>query len=89
MTIYVNKINQQFFPFSPEYSSWEDWVGNFIIYYGQENIPVTSENDWKVTANSIYQTTTFSAFPLMDPDGYSSWQPWAEAVSQSINGKSH
>jgi hypothetical protein len=89
MTIYVNKLNQQFFPFSPEYSTWEDWNGNFIIYYGQLNIPHTSEENWKDTANVIASTLTFTAFPVPMPDTYENWQDWANEVVTIINGKSH
>ena len=89
MTIYVNKNNQQFFPFSPELSSWEDWNGNFIIYYGQLNIPYHPEENWKDTASVIASTFTFSAFPIPTPDTFDSWQDWANEVTLSINGKSH
>ena len=47
MTFFVNKNNQPFFPIVPDLMSWEDWNGNFIIYYGQMNVPVTSEENWK------------------------------------------
>jgi len=89
LTTYVNKHNQQFFPFVPELSSWEDWNGNFIIYYGQLNIPHTSEENWKDAASLIASTFTFSAFPIPDPDTFENWQDWANEVSLSINGKSH
>jgi hypothetical protein len=89
MTIYVNKTNEQFFPFSPELSSWEDWNGNFIIYYGQLNVPYNLEENWKDTANVIAGSATFSAFPIPMPDKYDNWQDWANEVTLSINGKSH
>jgi len=89
LTTYVNKHNQQFFPFVPELSSWEDWNGNFIIYYGQLNVPHTSEENWKDAASLIASTFTFSAFPIPDPDTFENWQDWANEVSLSINGKSH
>lgn len=89
MTTYVNKINQQFFPFNPELSSWEDWNGNFIIYYGQINIPHDTEENWKNTASVIASTFTFSAFPIPTPDTYDNWQDWANEVTLIINGKSH
>ena len=89
MTVYVNKNNQQFFPFSPESSSWEDWNGNFIIYYGQLNIPSDTEENWKNAASVIASTFTFSAFPIPTPDTYDNWQDWASEVSLIINGKSH
>jgi hypothetical protein len=89
MTIYVNKNNQQFFPFSPEYSTWEDWNGNFIIYYGQLNIPHNKEENWKHTAEVIASTFTFAAFPIPTPETFDNWQDWANEVTLIINGKSH
>jgi hypothetical protein len=89
MTTYVNKNNQQFFPFSSELSTWEEWNGNFIIYYGQLNIPYHSEENWKDTASVIASTFTFSAFPIPSPETYNKWQDWANEVSLIINGKSH
>jgi hypothetical protein len=82
-------INEKFFPFSTNFSSWEDWNGNFVIYYGQLNIPQTSEEEWKDAANTIAGSVTFSAFPIPSPEKYDNWQDWAEDVALSINGKSH
>ena len=89
MTTIVHKNNQPFFPIGSDYMSWEDWNGNFIIYYGQENVPFTSEEEWKITANVIAGSATFSVFPIPLPDKFEAWQDWAQAVTQSINGKSH
>jgi hypothetical protein len=89
MTTFVNKNNQQFFPFSSKHSTWEDWNGNFIIYYGQLNIPYNTEENWKDTADSIASTFTFSAFPVPSSETFENWQDWADEVSLIINGKSH
>ena len=70
-------------------SSWEDWNGNFIIYYGQLNIPYNPEENWKDTASIIASTFTFSAFPVPTPDDFENWQDWAKEVTLIINGKSH
>lgn len=79
---------EAFFPISPDYMSWEDWNGNFIIYYGQEPIGTSSEEEWKVVANQIAELQTFSAYPIPDPDIFDNWQDWAKEVSVSINGPS-
>ena len=79
---------EAFFPVSPDYMSWEDWNGNFIIYYGQEPIGTSSEEDWKVVANQIAELQTFSAYPIPDPDIFDNWQDWAKEVGESINGPS-
>jgi len=77
---------QQFFPFLPEYSTWENWNGNLIMYYGEEPIPYVEEQDWKVTANNVAQLPTFSVYPVPLPDLYENWQDWAREFTLIING---
>ena len=79
---------EAFFPVSPDYMSWEDWNGNFIIYYGQEPIGTSSEEEWKVVAAQIAELQTFSAYPIPDPNIFDNWQDWAKEVGVSINGPS-
>lgn len=79
---------QQFFPFLPDYMSWEDWNGNLIMYYAEEVIPYSQELDWKVTANNVAQLPTFSAYPVPLPDLYDDWQDWARQFALIINGPS-
>ena len=79
---------EAFFPFSPDYMSWEDWNGNFILYYGQEPIGVSIEDDWKTIASQIAQLQTFSAYPISDPAIYENWQDWANEFTLIINGLS-
>ena len=79
---------QQYFPFSPEYSTWEDWNGNVAIWYGQENIPQVSEAEWQSAAQQIMETPTFAVFPISSPNTFETWQEWAEDFSQIINGPS-
>lgn len=89
MTIYVKKDNQPFFPYTPELMSWEDWNGNFLIAYGQMNIPVNTEENWMETARVIASNTSFAAFPIPNPETYSDWKAWAWDVTQVINGPTH
>jgi hypothetical protein len=77
------------FPFLPDYSTWEDWNGNFIMWYGQETIPAESEANWQSAAEQIMQTQTFSAYPVPEPKTFASWQDWALALTSAINGTSH
>ena len=79
---------EQFFPFGSDYSSWEDWNGNLIIWYGQETIAYNTEENWKDTANNVAQLPTFSAYPVPDPDLFENWQDWANQFTQIINGPS-
>ena len=79
---------QQFFPFSSKYSTWEDWNGNFVIWYGEENLPQEPEDNWRSVAQHIASVTTFLAYPIPSPDKFENWQDWADEVSLSINGPS-
>ena len=80
---------QQFFPCIPDNMDWEAWNGNFIIYYGQENVAYNSEDNWQNTAQSIAQSPTFSAYPVPDPGLFDDWRNWAKEVTLIINGPSH
>jgi len=80
---------QQFFPFGTDHMEWEDWNGNFIQWYGEENIPYHTEENWKITAKSLEQSPTFSAYPLPNVDGFDNWQDWANEVTLIINGPAH
>lgn len=80
---------QQFFPFSPEYSSWDDWNGNLAISYGELNIPFNPEDDWKTTAQLVSGNTAFAAYPIPSPETFDNWQDWATQFGQAINGQSY
>lgn len=79
---------QSYFPFSSQYSTWEDWNGNLIIWYGQETIPTASEADWRQAAEDIAELPTFAAYPVPTPDSFETWQEWADEFSLTINGPS-
>jgi hypothetical protein len=79
---------EQFFPCLPDYSSWEDWNGNLIMFYAEEAIPYMPEDQWQVTANNVSQLPTFQSYPVPDPAGFEAWQDWALAFTQIINGPS-
>jgi hypothetical protein len=79
---------QQFFPVTPNDMSWEDWNGNFILYYGQEPIAYHPEEEWQIAATQIASLPTFSLYPIPMPDSYETWQEWAIEVTEIINGKS-
>jgi hypothetical protein len=79
---------QGFFPFIPDYSTWENWNGNLIMYFSEEIIPYCSEEEWRVTAKNLVQLPTFLTAPVPDPDLYEDWQDWAHQCSIIINGSS-
>lgn len=79
---------QQSFPFSSEFSRFEDWNGNFIIWFGEQNIPYNNDERWKETAKVIASTSFFEVYPIPFPDTFERWQDWADEVAMIINGTS-
>lgn len=79
---------QDFFPYLPQYTDWETFNGNLIMFYAEELIPFSSEADWMVTAKNIAQTPAFSVYPVPDPERFASWQDWANEFTLIINGPS-
>jgi hypothetical protein len=77
---------QSFFPFTPNFMSWEDWNGNLVMFYGEEPIPALPEEDWKQVANNVAQLATFLNYPVPDPQLYENWQDWALEFTEIING---
>lgn len=78
----------QYFPFSPDYSSWEDWIGNLTIYFGSEPIGITPEEDWQAGATQVMNLSTFAAYPVSAPETFENWQEWANDFTQIVNGPS-
>ena len=76
------------FPFLPDYMTWEEWNGNFVIYYGEEPVSISPEEEWQTTAMQIMNLPTFSAYPVSSPDNYINWQDWAHDLAATINGPS-
>lgn len=66
--------------------SWEDWNGNLAIYYSQEHILFSDEENWKNTANHMASLATFQPFPVPNPDNFETWQDWAEEFTLTVNG---
>jgi hypothetical protein len=79
---------QQFFPCVASSMTWEEWNGNFIIYYGQETLPDLPEIQWREAADQIAELPTFSVFPIPGSATFETWQDWADDVTTIINGPS-
>ena len=78
---------QNVFPFLPQYTTWENFNGNLVMYYGQEPIPYNIEADWQITAKNIAQLPSFSSYLVPDPTLFSKWEDWANEFVLIINGK--
>jgi hypothetical protein len=81
-------MEQQFFPFSPEYSTWDDWNGNLLHFYGEQPIPVLPEDQWQEVAKNVIEIPFFSAYAVPDPLSYETWHEWAEEFTLTVNGPS-
>ena len=79
---------QQSFPFSTEFARFEDWNGNFLIWFGEQPIPYNTEERWQETASAIAALSFFEVYPIPFPETFETWQDWADEVAQLINGKS-
>ena len=73
----------------PEYSSWDDYNGNLVMFYGREPIGHVTEEDWKMVAAQVAQLPTFENYPVPNPEIYVKWQEWAKDFTQIINGPSY
>ena len=80
---------QTFFPFIPEGSDWQSWNGNLVLFFSEEPIPYTPEEEnWRMVAKNVSQLPTFEVFPVPDPDLFETWQLWASEFTLIINGPS-
>ena len=79
-------VLKQFFPFVPDYMSWEDWNGNLLVFYSEETIPYNTEDEWRTTADNVAQLPSFAKYPVPDPDLFENWQDWAREFTLIING---
>lgn len=79
---------QQFFPYVPQYISWENWNGALIQFFSEEPIPYNPETNWRETAKAACELPTFAAYPVSDPDRFKNWQDWALDFTEIINGPS-
>jgi len=84
----TNRIVQSF-PFGTAHTTFEDWVGNFIQWYGEQGIGQGTENNWTEIADQITGCPSFSAYGLQSAEKYQTWQDWAADISLAINGPTH
>lgn len=78
---------RQIIEFSPEGSTWADWNGNMLHYFGEEPIPyIDDELQWQEVARSIVQLSTFMNYAMPDPDTYDDWKMWANDFIEVVNG---
>lgn len=75
-----------FIPFLPAFSSWEDWNGQVIHYFGEQQFPVVLEENWQELARAISVSPLFDEYGVPRPETFERWQDWATALTSLING---
>lgn len=73
-------------PFLAQDSTWENWNGSMLHYFGEEPLPMVSEENWSQFASSMQSLSTFSVYGIPGPDEFTDWRDWAESVILAVNG---
>jgi hypothetical protein len=68
--------------------TWENWNGNLIHYFGEEQLPYLPEENWADFARVMGSLTTFSSYGFPGPEMYTDWRDWADAIIIIVNGPS-
>ena len=84
----MTNVYQQSFPFSSQFTTFGDWNGNLLLWFGEQPIPYNTEERWKETASTVAELPFFEVYPIPYPDTFEKWQDWADEVALLINGKS-
>ena len=72
--------------FLPDFATWEEWNGNLVHFYGEEQFPFLPEAEWATVARAVAVSPTFDKFYVPDPVTFPSWQEWAKALITNVNG---
>lgn len=72
--------------FLPDFSSWDDWNGNLLHYFGAQQFPYLPENQWRDVAFAVSLNPVFDTFGVPLPDSFQDWKDWARAFTTSVNG---
>lgn len=73
-------------PFLAGDSTWENWNGNMLHYFGQEPLPYVGEESWRDFAHAMSALTTFSVYNVPDPEMYTDWRDWVQVTVGLVNG---
>lgn len=72
--------------FLPTYGTWDDWNGNMIHYFAEQQFPIVPESEWKTLANAIALNPVFDKYSVPTADMFADWREWAFQLTESING---
>jgi hypothetical protein len=76
----------QLIEFLPAYSSWDDWNGQLVHYFGEQAFPVLPETQWREVALSVTNNPVFDKYSVPSPGAFANWQDWANVLVFSVNG---
>lgn len=61
------------------------WAASLVVDFPQDNIPLLyNDGEWKKWGNQLIQETTFVQNGAPGTLSYSDWQPWAQAVFNTM-----
>jgi hypothetical protein len=72
--------------FLPQYSTWEDWNGNLLHYFGEQQFPYLPEDRWLEVAQAVTVNPVFDKYAVPNPEMFERWQDWANNLIVAING---
>lgn len=72
--------------FLPDYSTWNDWNGNLILYFAEQQFPDLPEAQWKAVANAVTTNPVFDKFAVPSPELFEDWREWARELTTAVNG---
>lgn len=72
--------------FLPDFSTWEEWNGQILHYFGEQQFPFLPEDKWVDVARAITNNPVFDAYGVPSPDTFSDWRVWARVLTETING---
>lgn len=72
--------------FLPDYATWDEWNGNLVHYFGEQQFAVLPEIQWIDVARSVVVNPVFDKFSPPLPTAYTDWREWARALTLAVNG---
>lgn len=76
----------QLIEFLPDFSTWEEWNGQLVHYFGEQQFPLLPEEEWRQVAQAVTVNPIFDRHAIPDPGGFLNWQDWALSLTMTVNG---
>lgn len=72
--------------FLPDFATWDEWNGNLVLYFAEEQFPIVNELFWPEVAHAVTVSPRFDQFGVPNPAYFSDWQSWAKSLTLAVNG---